>query len=271
MNSTYATSLGVWDNTQLIVFDPNSQALGNIDSYLNATGEPNERAFLTPFSLYYNFGFLMRYSVEFSSLRKLKTSWRDIIGLTGVRENFWGHLIVTIDWVAPQLYQSVNLYTIGWLTRFIEFYSPIASTDVLSEDPIPINGISQSQYQMTSVLYPAWGISPGGLGFGVTEDFRTHTIPALLASLGGLWTILNALFSWLFGRTLLFPVFGKNLSYLFHAFTLFQHRHRQVTRLSLLSDSWGRWWVGSWTGRGRKEYNRIFKEWDLIKLSGNLS
>ena len=64
---------------------------------------------------------------------------------------------------------------------------------------------------MTAVLYPGWGISLEGGGFVVTEEFRTHTVLTLLASLGGLWTILSALFDWLFGRSLLFPVFGKNL------------------------------------------------------------
>ena len=89
MNSTWATTFGVYDNTQLILFDPDSQALGKIDSYLNASGEPNERVFLTPFSLYYNFGKLLRYTVEYSSLRELKRSWRDVIGLPGVREIFF--------------------------------------------------------------------------------------------------------------------------------------------------------------------------------------
>lgn len=86
----------------------------------------------------------------------------------------------------------------------------------LYADPIPINGIGGSQYQMTAVLYPGWGISPGGRGFVVTEEFRTHTVLTTVASLGGLWTILNALFSWLFGRSLLFPLFGRNLLCLFH-------------------------------------------------------
>ena len=96
MDPTWATDLGVYDNTQLILFDPNSQALGKFDSYLNATGEPSERAFSTPFSLYYNFGHLLRYTVEYSSLRTLKRSWRDVIGLPGVREIFLG-LIITMD------------------------------------------------------------------------------------------------------------------------------------------------------------------------------
>jgi len=170
MDPTWATNFGVYDNTQLILFDPNSQSLGNIASYLNTTGEPSERAFSTPFSLYYNFGRLLRYTVEYSSLRILKRSWRDVIGLPGI-------------------YQSVNLYTI---------------------DPIPSRGIGESsQYLMTAVLYPGWGISPRGRGFVVTEEFRTHTILTLLASLGGLWTILCALFAWLFGRSLLFPIFGN--------------------------------------------------------------
>ena len=96
MNPAWVTSQGIYNNAQLILFDPNSQALGNIDSYLNATGEPSERAFLTPFSLYYNFGSLLRYTVEYSSLREMKRSWRDVIGLTGVCEIFLGDLI-TID------------------------------------------------------------------------------------------------------------------------------------------------------------------------------
>jgi hypothetical protein len=90
MDPEFATNLGVYDNTQLILFDPNSQALGSISSYLNSTGEPNERAFSTPFSLYYNFNSLLRYTVEYSSLRELKKSWRDVIGLPGVREIFLG-------------------------------------------------------------------------------------------------------------------------------------------------------------------------------------
>ena len=96
MNPSWATSQGIYNNTQLILFDPNSQALGNIDSYLNATGEPLERAFLTPFSLYYNSDSLLRYTVEYSSFRTLKRSWRDAIGIPGVREIFLGDLI-TID------------------------------------------------------------------------------------------------------------------------------------------------------------------------------
>ena len=93
MDPTWATNLGVYDNTQLILFDPNSQALGHIDSYLNATGEPSERAILTPFSLYYNFNSLLRYTVEYSRHRALKRSWHDVIGLPGVREILLGHLI----------------------------------------------------------------------------------------------------------------------------------------------------------------------------------
>ena len=81
----------------------------------------------------------------------------------------------------------------------------------LYADPIPTNGVGGSQLIMTAVLYPGWGISPGGRGYVVTEEFRTHTVLTLLASLGGLWTILSALFSWVFGRSLLFPLFGKNL------------------------------------------------------------
>ena len=76
-------------------------------------------------------------------------------------------------------------------------------------DPIPINGHGIPQFQMTAVLYPGWGISPKGRGFVVTEEFRTHTVLTMLASLGGLWTILSAVFAWLFGRSLLFPLFGK--------------------------------------------------------------
>ena len=76
----------MYDNTQLILFDPNSQALGNINSYPNTTGEPNERTILTPFSLYYNVGLLLRYTVGYSRHRVLKRSWRDMLGLPGVRE-----------------------------------------------------------------------------------------------------------------------------------------------------------------------------------------
>jgi len=90
MDPAWATDIGVYDNTQLILFDPNSQALGKVNSYLNKTGErlrePNERAFLTPFSLYYNFSALMRHTVGYSCQRVLKSGWRDILGLTGVRE-----------------------------------------------------------------------------------------------------------------------------------------------------------------------------------------
>ena len=96
LDPTWATNFGVYDNTQLILFDPESQSLGNFDSYLNATGEPSERAFSTPFSLYYNFAHLLRYTVEYSSLRILKRSWRDVIGLPGVREIFFGH-VITFD------------------------------------------------------------------------------------------------------------------------------------------------------------------------------
>ena len=117
LDPTWATNFGVYDNTQLILFDPESQSLGNFNSYLNATGEPSERAFSTPFSLYYNFAHLLRYTVEYSSLRILKRSWRDVIGLPGVREIFFGH-VITFDWVSRQRYQSVNLYTIGWFTQF---------------------------------------------------------------------------------------------------------------------------------------------------------
>ena len=86
MDPAWATGLGVYDNTQIILFDPNSQALGNINSYLNKTGEPNERVFLTPFSLYYNYGTLLRYTVGYSRRRVLQSSWRDVFGLPGVRE-----------------------------------------------------------------------------------------------------------------------------------------------------------------------------------------
>lgn len=86
MDPTYATNFGVWDNTQLILFDPDAQAWRNIDSYLNETGEPIERVFSTPFSLYYNYNSLLRYSVEYSRRRVLKRSWRDVIGLPGVRD-----------------------------------------------------------------------------------------------------------------------------------------------------------------------------------------
>jgi len=169
LNPAWTGEQGVYDNTQLILYDPNSQAFENIGSFLNTTGEPNERAFLTPFSLYYNFGALLRYTVAYSRRSLLKRTWRDIVGLSG-------------------LHQSVNLYTI---------------------DPIPQNGYpSASQYEMTAVLYPGWGISPGGQGFVVTEEFRSRTIPALLASIGGIWTILDIIFMMLFGRTLLFPIFG---------------------------------------------------------------
>jgi len=169
MSPKYATDLGIYDNTQLILFDPNSQALGNTNSYLNATGEPNERAYLTPFSLYTNLNNLFRYRVDYSRYRKLKRSARDIIGLPGT-------------------YQSVNLYTI---------------------DSNPESGMPGTQYNMTAVFYPGWGISLGGSGFVVTEEFRTHTVLTLLASLGGLWTVLNDVFLWLFGRSLLFPILGK--------------------------------------------------------------
>jgi hypothetical protein len=119
MDPAWATNLGVYDNTQLILFDPNAQALGNISSYLNKTGEPNERAFLTPFSLYYNFGLLSRYTVGYSQRRILKSGWRDILGLPGVREiKLCVYLIMVIANVPLKLYQSVNLYTIGKLTQF---------------------------------------------------------------------------------------------------------------------------------------------------------
>jgi hypothetical protein len=118
MDPAWATDLGVWDNTQLIVFDPNAQALNNIKSYLNKTGEPNERAFLTPFSLYYNFGLLLRYNVEYSQRRILKRSWRDILGLPGVCEiQNCVYLIMIIASVSFKIYQSVNLYNIGKLTH----------------------------------------------------------------------------------------------------------------------------------------------------------
>ena len=41
-----------------------------------------------------------------------------------VKSFFESHLI-NIDWVSPQIYQSVNLYTIGWLTQF---NSPLSLT-----------------------------------------------------------------------------------------------------------------------------------------------
>lgn len=119
--------------------------------------------------MYYNFGTLLRYTVGYSRYLVLSSSWRDVVGLSGS-------------------YQPVNLYTI---------------------DPIPQNGIAINRYQMTAVLYPGWGISPRGQGFVVTEEFRTHTVVAMLASLGGLWTILSAVFFLLFGRSVLFPIFGN--------------------------------------------------------------
>jgi hypothetical protein len=132
MDPTWATVLGVYDNTQLILFDPNAQALNNINSYLNKTGEPNERAFLTPFSLYYNFGLLLRYTVGYSQHRVLKTSWRDILGLPGVCEiKICVYLIMIIASVSLKLYQSVNLYTIGKLTRF-DFPSLLQQADTHS-------------------------------------------------------------------------------------------------------------------------------------------
>jgi hypothetical protein len=66
---------------------------------------------------------------------------------------------------------------------------------------------------MVAELYPGWGISPGGQGFVVTEEFRSHTVLTVLAALGGLWTLLSSLFAWLFGRSILFPIFGKKLSF----------------------------------------------------------
>ncbi|KDR75629.1 hypothetical protein GALMADRAFT_491829 [Galerina marginata CBS 339.88] len=102
----------------------------------------------------------------------------------------------------------------------------------LHADPIPINGIGGSKYQMWTVLYPGWGISPRGRGFVVTEEFRTHTVLTMVASIGGLWTILNALFSWFFGRSLLFPLFGESLLHLFYVpLTQARFQHVQVTNL----------------------------------------
>jgi len=112
--------------------------------------------------------------------------------------------------VSLKLYQSVNLYTIGKLTQFNSLLQLIRILR-LNTDPIPQNGLGISKYQMTAVLYAGWGISPGGQGFVVTEEFRSHTVVAMLASLGGLWTILSALFSWLFGRSILFPIFGESI------------------------------------------------------------
>ena len=113
------------------------------------------------------------------------------------------------------------------LTCFLRLYA----------DPIPINGVGGSQLTTTAVLYPGWAISPRGRGYVVTEEIRTQTVLTLLASLGGLWSIMNGLFSWVFGRSLLFPLFGKNLSCLFHvAFTQALFQHHQVTSLSYHSD-----------------------------------
>lgn len=67
---------------------------------------------------------------------------------------------------------------------------------------------------MVAELYPGWGISPGGRGFVVTEEFRSHTVLTVLAALGGLWTLLSSLFSWLFGRSILFPIFGERAFFL---------------------------------------------------------
>ena len=92
LNPAWATQIGIYDNTQLLLFDPNNQALGSIESYLNEAGEPNERVFLTPFSLYYNLGSLLRYTVSYSRQRVLMSTWRDILGLTGVREISFCHL-----------------------------------------------------------------------------------------------------------------------------------------------------------------------------------
>ena len=86
MDLTWATIIGVYDNTQLILFDPNSQALGNVNSYLSTTGEPNERTILTPVSLYNDFCLLLRYTVGYSCHRVLKRRWRDMLSLPGVRE-----------------------------------------------------------------------------------------------------------------------------------------------------------------------------------------
>lgn len=68
---------------------------------------------------------------------------------------------------------------------------------------------------MVAELYPGWGISPRGQGFVVTEEFRSHTVLTVLAAMGGLWTLLSSLFSWLFGRSILFPIFGERPFLLF--------------------------------------------------------
>jgi hypothetical protein len=112
--------------------------------------------------------------------------------------------------ISLKLYQSVNLYTIGKLTQFSSLLQLIRILR-LYIDPIPQNGLQITQYEITAILYPGWGISPRGQGFVVTEEFRSHTVVAMLASLGGLWTILSALFSWLFGRSILFPIFGESI------------------------------------------------------------
>ena len=77
---------------------------------------------------------------------------------------------------------------------------------------------------MTAALYAGWGISPGGGGFVVTEQFRSRTVPAMFASIGGLWTMLNALFSLLYGRSILFPIFGEGPLCLFLEMCLIQRQ-----------------------------------------------
>jgi hypothetical protein len=76
--------------------------------------------------------------------------------------------------------------------------------------------VGATQYQSITVLYPGWGISPKGAGFVVSQQYRTHTVLTMLASIGGLWTILSFVFSAWFGRSILFPIVGKNLLYFFH-------------------------------------------------------
>ena len=112
--------------------------------------------------------------------------------------------------VSLKIYQSVNLYTIGKSIRFNSLLQLIRIPRCYT-DPIPQNGLGSSnmKYQTTAAFYPGWDISPREQGFDVTEEFRSHTVVAMLASLGGLWTILSGLFSWPFGRSILFPIFGE--------------------------------------------------------------
>jgi hypothetical protein len=142
--------------------------------------------------------------------------------------------------VSLKIYQSVNLYTIGKSTQFNSLLQLIRIPGVYT-DPIPQNGIGSPnmKYQMTAALYPGWGISPRGQGFVVTEEFRSHTVVAMLASIGGLWTILSALFSWLFGRSILFPIFGESTFCLSIKESLIQKyqgisRYRHLVRLGIL-------------------------------------